>query len=130
MFTQNIPANWFDSLTWEGEIFEAIIQTIFWTIFLQIIYNLALNYCNNKPWRQLVEKQPGGIEEFCVCARVYVQHSVSAVLATLGLLLSNSRLIRHATLAEFGFEAFDIFRIWFLHFQGRLDKSLGIAVQL
>lgn len=119
----NITANLFDNATLEGELFEGLLQTLFWTYVLSIIRARLLSYCEKKPWFAVVEKGAGGTEEYISQLRASPQHAVAGIIALLGAYYNNGRLIRHATLAEFGLETMDILRVWYLYLSNQMDPK-------
>ena len=116
-----IPDSWRDNSTLEGELFEGFIQTVFWTIVLNLIHVQFESYCEGREWYKRVATQKGGTQEFIATARAIPQHLTAGLLAFFGCILGSSRMVRHATLAEFGYETFDIGRMWILYLQNKLD---------
>lgn len=119
-------SEWFDNATWKGEILEAILQTSFWMVALTMIGDVMDKQFSSRPWFDKMKKHKGGTHEFITGARVMFHHITAGSLAVLGYLTGNPWLIRHATLTEFGYEAFDLCRQWYLYFADLLPPEDAI----
>ena len=114
---------WVDNATLKGEILEGIWQTVFWAVVLTWVHKRLEKQFRGRPWYIRMEKHTGGTFEFLIGARVCVHHLTSGILAWIGYMMNDGYLVRHATLAEFGFETFDLVRHWYLFFANSLPLS-------
>ena len=97
-----------DNSTLEGEIFEIIFQTIFWSSTLSVVDIKLHKWLESHPWYDSIKHRRGGSHEFLTLAHSAISHFCSGSMALIGFLLNNTSMVRHGTLTEMAYEIFDL----------------------
>eukprot|EP01083_Nonionella_stella_P032007 87606_1 len=111
-------ASWWyiDNSTLEGQIADAMVQFVFWTIFLSTVRYYLKIMVSTHPFFKHVAAHEGGTDELITWLTCVPQHTISVILLYCGMTFERNDIFRSAVFAEFGYETYDLSRFYLYYF--------------